>query len=157
DRVPRFRHGWARGWLDRVECSALTVEMARQLGRAPIARLLRALVYGARFFGYSPGGDLFRYAEGPDIPASTWRGDFYPIEILAHYPAARNVRLFQYGAEVDPEEDDYHAGTQYKRLAPLIERMPRLEELCIFGHIYMDDEMWEDMFRILSLPTLTTL
>src|SRR5262249_4559798 len=78
-------------------------------------------------------------------------------EILASYPATRNLRIFQYGTGVDPEEDRYWSGTQYARLAPLIEWMPRLEELYLFGHSYMDDEMWEDMHRFLSLPTLTNL
>jgi uncharacterized protein (TIGR02996 family) len=146
-----FRHSWARGWLDRFECDNTTVEMARELGRAPIARLLRAFVCR----GHEEGG-LFRYEPGPDIPPGE-RPRFQPCEVLAHYLAVRNLRIFQYGQEADPEEDTYWSGAQFHRLAPLIERMPRLEGLHIFGHIYMDDEMWEDMHRILSLPTLTNL
>jgi uncharacterized protein (TIGR02996 family) len=149
-----FRHSWARGWLDRFECGNLTVEMARKLGRAPVAQLLRVLVCRG-----GEGGDVYCYEPGPDIPA----GDpnryfsFHPCEVLANHAVVRNLRVFQYGQEVDPEEDTYQAGTQYDRLAPLIARMPRLEELSIFGHIYMDDEMWQDMHRILSLPTLANL
>jgi uncharacterized protein (TIGR02996 family) len=149
-----FRHTWARGWLDRFECHNLTVEMARKLGRAPTARLLRVLVCRGR-----EGGDVFRYEPGQDIPTGDpqFYFSFHPCEVLANHPVVRNLRVFQYGQEVDPEEDTYHAGTQYDRLAPLIERMPRLEELSIFAHIYMDDEMWQDMHRILSSPTLTNL
>jgi uncharacterized protein (TIGR02996 family) len=146
-----LRHSWARGWLDRFECESITVEMARKLGHAPAARLLRALVCRG-----GEGGGVFRYEPGPDIPAGKWP-QFQPCEVLAHYPAVRNLRIFQYGQEADPEEDKYWSGTQYQRLAPLVERMPRLEELYIFGHIYMDDEMWQDMHRLLSLPTLTHL
>jgi uncharacterized protein (TIGR02996 family) len=146
-----FRHSWARGWLDRFECDNLTVEMARKLGRAPLARLLRGLVCRG-----DEGAGVFRYEPGPDIPAGKWPG-FQPCEVLAHYPAVRNLRIFQYGQEADPEEDTYWSGTQYERLAPLVECMPRLEELYIFGHIHMDDEMWQDMHRLLSLPTLTRL
>jgi hypothetical protein len=146
-----FRHSWSRGWLDRFECDNITVEMARKLGRAPVARLLRALVC----HGDEEGG-LFRYEPGLDIPPGEWPR-FHPCEVLAHYPAVHNLRVFQYGREVDPEEDRYWSGTQYQRLAPLVKHMPRLEELRIFGHIYMDDEMWQDMHRLLSLPTLTHL
>jgi hypothetical protein len=77
--------------------------------------------------------------------------------VLAQYPVLRNLRVFQYGEEVDPEEDRYDCGTQYDRLAPVVAQMPRLEELSIFGHIYMDGQMWQDMHTILSLPTLTHL
>ena len=146
-----FRHGWARGWLDRLECENLTVEMARTLGRAPIARLLRALVC----YRDGPGG-VYQYADGPDIPRE--RFGFISLEVLAHYPAAiRNLRVFQYGREVDPEEDRYDVGTQFNRLAPLVERMPRLEELSIFGHIYGREAGRPDLTRIFSLPTLTNL
>jgi uncharacterized protein (TIGR02996 family) len=145
-----FRHFWARGWLDRFECDNITVEMVRKLGRAPIARLLRAMVCS----GDEPAA-VFRYKRGRDVPSE--HGQFRPCEVLAHYPAVRNLRVFQYGKVVDPEHDRYHSGTQYEHLAPLVAKMPRLEELAIFGHIYMDDEMWQDMNRILSLPTLTNL
>jgi uncharacterized protein (TIGR02996 family) len=149
-----FRHSWARGWLDRFECGTITVEMARKLGRAPVARLLRVLVCQG-----DEVAAVFRYQPGPDIPT----GDperyfsFRPCEVLANHPVVRNLRVFRYGQEVDPEEDTYQAGTQYDRLAPLVASMPRLEELYIFGHIYMDDEMWQDMHAILSLPTLANL
>ena len=150
-----FRHGWARGWLDSLECSCLTVEMARKLGRAPIARLLRAFVYRSVFFGYIGQGSLFRYEDGPDLPgeAST---RFYPVEVLAHYPAIRNVRVFQYGSGVDPEEDMYNDGTKFNRLAPLVERMPRLAELSIFAHVPGWGES-DDLERLVTLPTLTNL
>jgi uncharacterized protein (TIGR02996 family) len=146
-----FGRSWARGWLDQFECDNISVEMVRKLGRAPVARLLRALVCRG-----GEGGGVFRYEPGPDIPPGEWPL-FQPCEVLAHYPAVQTLRVFQYGREADPEEDTYWSGTQYQRLAPLVERMPRLEELRIFGHIYMDDEMWQDMHRLLSLPTLTHL
>jgi uncharacterized protein (TIGR02996 family) len=145
-----FRHAWSRGWLDRFECDNIGVEMARQLGRFPIARLLRALVLR----GDEQAG-VFRYALGPDIPREY--GRFRPCEVLAHYPAVANVKVFQYGLEADPEEDTYHAGTQFDRLAPLVERMPRLEELHIFGHIYLREDELADLGRLVCLPTLTHL
>jgi uncharacterized protein (TIGR02996 family) len=145
-----FRHSWSRGWLDRFECGNLTVEMARKLGRAPAARLLRALVCR----GDERSG-VFRFTRGPDIPRDGW--GFHPCEVLAHYPAIRNLRVFQYGQEADPEEDTYHSGTQFERLAPLVERMPRLEELHIFGHIYLPEDGRADLGRLFSLPTLANL
>jgi uncharacterized protein (TIGR02996 family) len=146
-----FRHTWARGWLDRFECHNLGVEMARTLGRAPIARLLRALVCRG-----DESAGVFRYAPGADLPDRRW-GDFRPCEVLAHYPAVANVRVFQYGQEVDPEEDSYHAGTKFDRLAPLVERMTRLEELYIFGHIYLPEDGLADLGRLFSSPTLANL
>ncbi len=146
-----FRHGWARGWLDRFECDNLSVEMARKFGRAPVARLLRALVCRG-----DEGAGVYRYDPGPDVPAVRWE-QFRPCEVLAHYPAVRNLRLFQYGREVDPEEDSYHSGTQFDRLAPLVERMPRLEELYLFGHIRRSPDDLADLGRTVSLPTLTNL
>jgi uncharacterized protein (TIGR02996 family) len=145
-----FRHGWARGWLDRFECNNLTVEMARKLGRAPIARLLRALVCRG-----DEGAGVFRYEGGPDLPNGD--GYFRPCEILACYPSVHNIRIFQYGEEVDPEEDGYHAGTQFDRLAPLVERMPRLEELYIYGHIYLPEDGRADLSQFLSSWTLANL
>jgi uncharacterized protein (TIGR02996 family) len=145
-----FRHGWARGWLDRFECDNITVEMARTLGRAPIARLLRALV--CRGDEYAAN---FRYQPGPDIPHA--HGGFRPCEVLAHYSTIHNVRIFQYGDEVDTEENSYHAGTKFDQLAPLVERMPRLEELYIFGHIYSPEEGLADLGRLLSSWTLANL
>jgi uncharacterized protein (TIGR02996 family) len=146
-----FRHAWARGWLDRFECGNLTVEMARKVGRAPITRLLRTLVCR----GDERAG-VFRYKPGSDVPSGQGP-HFQPWEVLAHYPAVRNLRAFQYGQEADPDEDTYESGTQYQRLAPLVAQMPRLEELRVFGHVYMDDDMWQDLHRLLSLPTLTNL
>jgi uncharacterized protein (TIGR02996 family) len=152
-----FSHGWARGWLDSLDCSALTVEMARKLGRAPIAQLLRSLVYRGRFFGYSGGAWLFRYEPGPDFPRARSAGEVLPVEILASYPAIRNLRIFQFGREADPREDHYTDGTKFQELGPLIERMPRLEELYIFGHINSTDMGRADLRRIVSPLTLYNL
>jgi uncharacterized protein (TIGR02996 family) len=144
-----FLHSWSRGWLDRFECGLLSVETARKLGRHPLARLLRAFVYR---HGYGTGS--FRAATGPDVPGPP---GCYTVEILAHYPILSNIRFFQYGREADPEEDTYDVGTQFERLAPLVERMPRLEELSIFGHIYGREAGRPDLSRIVSLWALTNL
>jgi uncharacterized protein (TIGR02996 family) len=143
-----FRHGWSRGWLDRFECDCISVEMVRKLGRAPAARLLRAVV----FRGPARAG-LFRFEPGPDVPDA----DGFTCEVLAHYPAVANVRIFQYGQEVDPEEDEYHSSTQFEHLAPLLKQMPRLEELYIFGHVEGAETGLPEMRRIFSLETLSNL
>jgi uncharacterized protein (TIGR02996 family) len=149
-REMEFRHTWARGWLDSFECDNLGVGMARKLGRAPAARLLRALVCRG-----DESAAVFRYAAGPDVPDG--RGWFRPCEVLAHYPAVANVRVFQYGREADPEEDRYWSGTQFDRLAPLVGRMPRLEELSVFGHIYGREAGRPDLSALFSSPTLGNL
>jgi hypothetical protein len=142
-----FRHGWRRGWLDHFECHNLTVEMARQLGRAPITQLMQSLVCRG---GEQAG--VFRYLGGPDCPDR--HGHFLPIEVLAHQPAIRNLRVFQFGTEADPEEDVYQDGTQFVALAPLVERMPRIEELHLFGHTNGAGMGRPDMTRLLSSFTL---
>jgi uncharacterized protein (TIGR02996 family) len=150
-----FRHGWARGWLDRFECGAVTVGMMRRLGRAPIARLLRALVC-REGQGEQVATDKQKAA---DLPPRHPNGYcyYYPCEVLAHYPAVRNVRFFQYGTEVDPEEDGYHAGTKFHTMSHLVASMPRLEELHVLGHVYFTEECRADMKRLFALPTLSNL
>jgi hypothetical protein len=123
--------------------------MARKLGRAPIARLLRVLVYR----GDAKAG-MFTYTKGPDAPDD--RG-FRPCEVLAHHPVLQNVRIFQYGHEVDPELDEYTAGTKFDCLAPIISCLPRLEELSIFGCGAESKGGTADLTRIFSLSTLTNL
>jgi uncharacterized protein (TIGR02996 family) len=150
----RFSHGWARGWLDALDCSCLTTRMVRALGRAPVARLLRAFVYRHQFFGYRPTADLFRHEAGADAPAGVDPHDLLPVELLAHYPAIRNLRVFQFGRHADPEEDTYHDGAQFRSLAGLLERMPRLEELSVYAHIndWMPSRALAELTRIFSLP-----
>jgi uncharacterized protein (TIGR02996 family) len=110
---PEISYSWVRGWLDRLECDYLTVEMTRKLGRAPIARLLHGLVWRTHRRAYE-----FRFAEGPDVPNPD--GHFLPYEVLAQYPAVRNLRVLQLGEEVDPDEWECRAGTVFGRLAPLV-------------------------------------
>src|SRR5262245_48206708 len=123
--------------------------MARKLGRAPIARLLHRLVWRR-----DVSAEAFRYTDGPHIPSEVY---FQPYEVLAHYLAVRNVRVFQFGTEADPEDWEYRAGTHFARLAPLVERMPRLEELYIFAYVNDSDMGKSEFRRLFSLPTLTNL
>jgi hypothetical protein len=120
------------------------------LGRAPIARLLHGLVWRRDVSAL-----CFRYSDGPDLPPAGQ--NFQPYEVLGHTPAVRNVRVFQFGAEVDPEDWEYHARTTFDRLAPLVEQMPRLEELSIFAFINEADGGLAQMHRLFALPTLTNL
>jgi uncharacterized protein (TIGR02996 family) len=145
----QFRHSWARGWLERFECKEMSVAMTRMLCRAPVARLLRALIWR----GESASG-RYDFTPGADARADRW---FYVHEVLKHHALVRGLRIFQYGIEVDPEEDQYDVGTQFDALAPLIEKMPQLEELYIFAHTQSDNMGWADSSRIFSLPTLANL
>ncbi len=143
-------HRWRRGWLDHFDAGLLSVQTARKLGRHPLARLLSGFVYRHTFANRN-----FRPIRAADLPSGP--EVYYTAEILTGSPAFANLRSFQYGLEVDPEEDRYDEGTQYSQLAPLITKMPRLEELRIFGHIYGDGEMWRDMHAMLSSLTLANL
>jgi uncharacterized protein (TIGR02996 family) len=142
-----FTHSWYRGWLDRFECSLLSFKAVRQLGRHPLARLMRFLTVrqGYGTWNFNPAGR-------PDP------GDVgYTFQILSNYPILANIRRFQYGAEDDPDEDRYECGRQYDGLFPLVEQMPRLEELHVFGHLHDHDDMWRDNHDTLSLSTLANL
>jgi uncharacterized protein (TIGR02996 family) len=147
---PEISYSWVRGWLDRLECDHLTVEMTRKLGRAPIARLLHGLVWRTHRRAYE-----YRYAEGPDVP--DLEGHFLPYEVLAHCPAVGNLRVLQLGNEVDPEDWEYNAGTVFGRLAPLVEHMPRLEELYVFAYRNDIDMGMSELRRVFSLSTLSKL
>lgn len=144
------RHAWRRGWLDRFECTSLGVETTRKFGRFPLARLLRSLIWRRNAVV-----SWFRYKSGSDVPKGGPNHDV--VRILARYPVVRNVRCFQFGEEPDCELDGYAVGTQFLELAPLIEAMPRLEELRLFAHIYPGYQGDNDLGRTFSLPTLANL
>jgi uncharacterized protein (TIGR02996 family) len=155
--APYIRYSWARGWLDQIECRYLTVEMTRKLGRAPIARLLHSLVWR-----HTEWASRFTYADGPDLPNA--EGNFVPFEVLAHYPPVANLRVFQVGEAVDPEEQHYRSRNRFAHLSTIVERMPRLEELNVYAYLSTDtihgptdDAEREEMRRLFSLPTLSNL
>lgn len=147
--APNAGYSWTRGWLDRIECRFLTVEMTRKLGRAPIARLLHTLAWSC-----NPLAGTFTYEDGPDLPQ---REGFRPFEVLAHYPPAQNLRVFQLGVEVDPEEWEYRARLYFDRLSDFVERLPRLEELHVFATCDDDSNGRAEIGRLFSLPTLSNL
>jgi uncharacterized protein (TIGR02996 family) len=145
-------YGWTRGWLDTFECDYLTVEQARTLGRAPIARLLHTLVWRR---GHSVG--RFLYNDGPDLPDKAEDWNTHPYAVLASTPAVRNIRSLQIGAEIDPEEWEPGRGEVFYRLTPLVGRMPRLAELSIFARLGGWHGGQTEVRRLFELPTLTNL
>jgi uncharacterized protein (TIGR02996 family) len=146
---PGIRFGWARGWLDRIECNFLTVEMARKLGRAPIARLLYGLTVHR-----TEWASRFHYDDGPDVPRPG--GSFLPIEVLGHYPPAANLRVLQIGREIDPDEDHYRSRDSYAALSPFVRQLPRLEELHVYAYSVANDDR-ADAQALFSSPTLNNL
>src|SRR5262249_55106433 len=90
----------------------------------------------------------------PDLPQA---GSFHPFEVLGEYPAARNLRYFQFGVEVDPEEWEYRARTNFELLSPFVERLPRLEELHVFASNQMGRAEGGGVFSLRSLTNLRVL
>lgn len=144
----KFKHHWSRGWLDHFECYNISVEMVRKLARCPLARLLRALVY----CGDEPSG-VFKYEPGPDIT------DVYslPLQALQNSSILQNIRIFQFGEAANSDADQYWSGAQFHSWSGLIRNMPRLEELYLFGHIYLPEDELADIAEIYTSPTLSHL
>ncbi len=151
------RFWFARGWLDTVHFRRMTVGMARQLRRLPLARLLRCLViHYLEDRGYEPG---------PDVPEDPiWDAkELYP---LRGWPVLARLRVFQLGRE---QTDDYRVVADQRlgptdpydhpippngrTVVPLVAEMSRLEELYLFAH----DVDAAGLFRLTNLTRLRVL
>jgi uncharacterized protein (TIGR02996 family) len=97
DRAPRYQ--FARGWLDSLEISALSLSLSRALAKAPQARLLRRLVIETvvdpEEDEVAPGED-----EAADVPAEVDEREaaLWPLVKSA---SLQNVRVFQLGEQAD--------------------------------------------------------
>jgi uncharacterized protein (TIGR02996 family) len=135
-----------RGWVDTIEVSVLTVDLARALIRAPQARLLRRLVIyhiaHADDHWAEPGADV---PVGVDYPA--------PHMLLGAMPLG-NLRVFQLGDLKENEQgltETCFLGGDYP-IIELVQKMPRLEELYLAAHNIDTDRLFA-----LSMPHLRVL
>jgi uncharacterized protein (TIGR02996 family) len=148
-RAPR--HQFARGWLDSLEISALSLSYGRALARTPQARLLRRLVIETLVDPEededAPGED-----EAADVPAEVDEREaaLWPLVKSA---SLQNVRVFQLGEQADDIVSTYMSA--YDVVVPLVKSMPRLEELYLLAH--MSDEDLAALFGLKSLRNLRAL
>jgi uncharacterized protein (TIGR02996 family) len=131
---------FARGWLDSIRVTELSVAFARALVQAPQARLLRRLTIETQ--SLEDPGD---YEAGDDIPTLTYHPSVYA---LRGGPYLTNVRVFHLG---EPMEGDYaNCHTSGETAAEIVAGMPRLEELYLLAHRV-------DMERLFALKSLANL
>jgi uncharacterized protein (TIGR02996 family) len=142
---------FVRGFLHTLHVGVLTVPLARALRDAPQTRFLRHLVIEGlldeeEHEGTAPGDNLPADLD-PDAAAG-----IYPLLGRDSFPCLRHLRI---GNEVEmdphwPDRSIAHYVYVQAPLAPLLSKMPRLEEL----HLLCKDY---DVAPIFSLPTLTRL
>ncbi len=101
---PNYQFRFARGWLDSLHLGDMDRTLADRLARSPQTRLLRQLTI------------LHDSYDAPGLPR------------LGKSPHLGNVRRFQLG----PDDDSCHVSGE--EVLPLIDRMPKLEELNLCAH-----------------------
>jgi uncharacterized protein (TIGR02996 family) len=143
-RAPQ--HQFAHGWLDSLQIPDLTLSFARALARAPQARLLRRLVV--------EGTSDDEEDEEDDIPEGV---DERVVALcpLLRSPNLRNVRVFQLGEQMDPDDFGSTHAAGFDVVVPLVRNMPRLEELYLLAHLAGYD--LEALFRLKTLHQLRVL
>jgi uncharacterized protein (TIGR02996 family) len=137
---------FARGWLDDLRVSELSVELARVLVRAPIARLLRSLaVRDLTSYDRRRRYGLTWYEEGDDVPQGAEMPGLYA---LRRAPWMAHLRTFHLGSD-----DRFDVcRTSGAAAAEFVAHAPRLEELFLLAHEVDCDRL----FR-LPLPHLRVL
>jgi uncharacterized protein (TIGR02996 family) len=140
-----------RGWVDSLALLRYSVAFTRVLARSPQLRLLRRLVMVDNKFEEPHG-----YAPGDGIPDDCGYPQLYP---LARCPYLGNVRVFQLGELLSPQEeaeaDDgaISCQTEGEAAIGMIKQMPRVEELYLLAH----DVDTEQLFSLKSLHHLRVL
>jgi uncharacterized protein (TIGR02996 family) len=136
-------HGFARGWLNRLDFHDLTVAQARVLAQAPQARLLRELVV-EEIEHEAPAGTQVQYIDsyyelGPDVPATIDAYDAPGLHALCRCPHLGSIRVFRLGEGV--ERPEWNQGNEYLNCHTdgalayhLVKQMPNLEELYLLAH-----------------------
>ncbi len=135
-------HGFARGWLNRLEFHNLTVGQARALAQAPEARLLRELVV-EQIESEAPVGATQQYIDsyyepGPDVPENIDPYESPGLHALCRCPHLATVRVFRLGelaVQPDGREEAYlNCHTSGQLAFHLVKQMPNLEELYLLAH-----------------------
>jgi uncharacterized protein (TIGR02996 family) len=137
------RYRFARGWLDTLDITFLSVHHARALAHAPETRLLRHLILRDLFC--ETAGD---FPPEKGIPADT----SYPAQyVLPQAEFLGNVRVLQVGELEETVNLCYYGG---ETLPAFLARLPRLRELN--AHVAGVDR-GELLATLEDLPELNTL
>ncbi len=140
NKINRAR--WARGWIDDLYLHRISLASARALARCEAARLLRRLhVEDCQY------EDKYEALEDEGIPANTTLPGLYG---LSRAPFLAQLRSFQFGETVDPDEEMYNCTTTARGTVGLVARMTRLEELYLLARGI-------DLEGLFALPNLTEL
>jgi uncharacterized protein (TIGR02996 family) len=121
-----FEFQYARGWIDSLQVSRLTVPLARALARSHELRLLRRLIIET-----DANEDDDEFEPGPDIPSTSTATrdygspDFYPLRRAS---CLANLRVFQVGIR-----DDSQSQARGDAVVELVKKMSRLEELYLLA------------------------
>lgn len=139
---------FARGWLDTVHFSYLTVDGARALARTPHLGLLRRLAVSATEYAGDPEDMQNPFAPGDDVPADSENPCLYPLQNASFL---NNLRIFQLG-ETYHDDERWGASCHINAdgIEVLVPRMLRLEELHLMAHAV-------DMETLFALPSLGSL
>jgi uncharacterized protein (TIGR02996 family) len=127
---------FTRGVLSGIEIGDLSVELARQLVRAPQFPFLRDLtVHG---IAYEEG----EYEDGPDTVGAQYGVAAHYV--LVRWPQLRHLRTFRFGGcepfEYDTDWNPYRSHTPGELIANFVEQMPDIEEVHIMAHFHEEAE-----------------
>lgn len=154
DQLPKrgsfehWEHAFARGWLDRLHLHVLTADLAHAIAVEPQTRLVRELIIGDVAsndpdYDYDPETD-----STTEVPADDERD---ALEELSRSLYLGNVRVFRLGDEegfTERRPDPYSYNSFYDLPSPgdevwsLVSRMPRLEELSLYGNLHAVIELF---------------
>jgi uncharacterized protein (TIGR02996 family) len=134
---------FARGLLTAVEIGHLTVNLARQLVRAPQLSFVRELTVHGIAHEWKR-----QFEEGPDT-AGRDRG--HPAQyVLVKWPQLRHLRAFRFGGpepfDYDSDCCPYNCHTPGDLAADFAEQMPEVEQLHFMAHVR------EEAHRLVALP-----
>lgn len=158
--VPNYKYRFARGFLDALQITRLTLSLARALRDGPQARLLRELIDE---FTHDEDMEDEEAAEddGKDqiVDAKGNVASYYrPLAPLLDIRCWDSLRSFRLGSDIDMDEClhgkygiQHHTDLRYG--TPLFERMPKLEELHLLGKCLDIDRL----FASKKLPNLRVL
>jgi uncharacterized protein (TIGR02996 family) len=159
--VPNYHYRFARGVLDTLHVTRLTLSLARALRDSPQTRLLRELAIDCFTNGDDEDDEESAHDDGDDriVDASGQEREYYrPLAPLLKIPRWDSLRSFRLGSEIDMDEclngghgTQHHTDLRY--CTPLFERLPKLEELHLLGKCLDVDRL----FASKKLPNLRVL
>ncbi|HEY7313824.1 MAG TPA: WGR domain-containing protein [Gemmataceae bacterium] len=139
---PTYQFQFRRGWLDCLELRNYGVAFTRVLARAPQIRLLQRLILNEDLYE-EPG----TYEPGDDVPADSYSP---ALPALLRSPYLGNVRVLQFGEQVDDKERYFNCRMSGETLVGFVKLMPRLKELYVLSQGVDTDQLF-------SLKTLNHL